>query len=245
MYVAISRGSSETFRQGATESVFIAGFGALFSMKVDFPLLPPPEIQEQKKSDKDTDNLWEQTKKEIYSPGTNAPTTGWPSPRRQIRRPIYEAERVEELKAKLIESLKHAANIRSLKPDEWVVIAVTGQSNQPYVAPEEAGYGGFGMGGGYGGGGMYGEGGGEGYGGGGGMIGGYGGVQDQPAQTPILNTIPPPTPAGAEPEQTGKKLEYNAPTCLTIRAKKGDVDEFAKGSMTIEKFKQKIEIITY
>jgi hypothetical protein len=227
MLFAVSQNSSEAFGQSATESIYIAGFGVLFSMKVDFPLLPPPESQEQKKGDKDTDNLWEQTKKEIYSPGTNA-AIGSPFPRRQIRKSIYDADKVEELKAKLIESLKHAANIKSLRPDEWIVIAVTGQSNQPYTAPEEAGYGGFGMGGGYGFG-----------------MGGYGGDgYDQTFETE-QEEISTSAPAGAEPEHTGKKAQYYTPTVMTIRVKKGDVDEFAKGSLTVEKLKQKLEITTY
>ena len=38
----------------------------------------------------------------------------------------YDAEKVEKLKTTLIESLKHAANIRILKPDESVILSITG-----------------------------------------------------------------------------------------------------------------------
>lgn len=34
-------------------------------------------------------------------------------------------------------------------------------------------------------------------------------------------------------------------TVLTIRAKKSDVDDFAKGELDFEKFQQKVEIFTY
>ena len=38
----------------------------------------------------------------------------------------YDPEKVEQLKTTLIKSLKHAANIHSLKPDESVIISVRG-----------------------------------------------------------------------------------------------------------------------
>ena len=65
-------------------------------MKVDFPLLPTPESQEQKKGDKDNDNLWEQTKKEIYSPVANVQISS-SFPRRQIPKTIYDADKVQAI----------------------------------------------------------------------------------------------------------------------------------------------------
>jgi hypothetical protein len=211
-------GATQGLRQNLTESIYIGGFGAIFSMKADFPLLPPPEGIEPKETGKDMDNLWEQTRREIYSPPVATSVT--PSvPRRQIRRPIYDAEKVEELKAKLIESLKHAANIRVLRPDEWVVIAVTGPGIQPDGGPEEVSYGMGGLPGGT----TTGL-----------PLGIYPELQEQMRIK------------GESSLKSGFALTRPfAQTCLTIRAKKADIDEFAKGAITLESFKQRLEIITY
>lgn len=84
-------------------------------------------------------------------------------------------------------------------------------------------YGGGGFGGGaYGGGGGFGGGiygGGGGF--GGGMMGGYGGMAG-------YGEIGPPSA-----------------TILTIRAKKSDVDDFAKDEFNFEEFVQKVDVFTY
>jgi hypothetical protein len=42
--------------------------------------------------------------------------------------PEYDTEKVELLKKNLVETLKHAANMQALKPDESVVLTVTGRA---------------------------------------------------------------------------------------------------------------------
>jgi len=151
----------------------------------------------------------------------------------------------DQLKKELIETLKHAANIRNLTPDEWIILTVIGQGRQGGVmyfgnesfgaaAPRsnysssysESEQSASSEGGGYSasrssgvaGGGM------GGYGGGmmggmgmgmGGMYGGYG------------------------------EMGFPSTTILTIRAKKADVDEFARGELDFEEFQQTVEIFTY
>ena len=41
----------------------------------------------------------------------------------------YEPERVADLKKNILEALKNASNIRNLKPDESITVAVTGPDN--------------------------------------------------------------------------------------------------------------------
>ncbi len=102
-------------------AMYIQGYGALFMINVDFPLSPPPETEEKKETEEeDADQVWEQMRQEIFSPQEAVrPTSG-----RQEEK--YDAEMVENLKATLIKALVHAANIRGLKPDESVILTVTG-----------------------------------------------------------------------------------------------------------------------
>ncbi len=110
---------------GAIEAIYLEGYGALFLMKVNILLSPPPEAQEEKKTEEeDTDPLWKQMRQEMYAPQDTR--------RRRGDRPEekYDAEKVADLKETLIKTLKHAANIRTLKPDESVILTVTGKASQ-------------------------------------------------------------------------------------------------------------------
>lgn len=109
-----------------TESIYLDGYGALFLIKVDFPLSPPPEAEE-KEAEEELDTVWEQTKREIYTPEDVRRET---RRRRSEQRQQYDAEKVEELKTRLIKALKHAANIRNLKPSESIITTVTGEGDQ-------------------------------------------------------------------------------------------------------------------
>ena len=191
----------------ATEAIYLQGYGALFLMEANFPLTPPPRSKEKeaKKTEEPADPIWQQTKQEIFDPMIR--TT------RRISQPgeKYDAEQIEEVKKELVKSLKHAANIRNLKPDEWVILTVTGAGRQPnevfeygrLIRPDDAtgsAYPGGAFPGGYG-------------------SGGYG----------------------------GSYRERGSPSAmvLTIRAKKSDVDAFAKGELDFDKFRQKVQILTY
>lgn len=108
---------------GTIQSMYLQGYGALYLMKVDFPLSPPPQTeqkQEEETKKEETDPVWQQMRKEMYEPQEPG--------RRNTKEPQveYDAEKVENLKTALVKALKHAANIRSLKQDELVILAVTG-----------------------------------------------------------------------------------------------------------------------
>lgn len=109
------------------ETMYLQGYGALFLNKVGFPLSPGPTVQEEEKQTpkEDVDPVWEQMRQEIYEPQEER--------RRRTEREEekYDAEKVENLKTNIIKALKHATNIRSLKPDESVVITVTGSGDSP------------------------------------------------------------------------------------------------------------------
>lgn len=108
------------------QCIYLDDYGALFLVKVDFPLVPSVDTQEQEETEEPTDRLWEETRQEIFvGPGTIR--------RRRIRvqpdtEPRYDAEKVEELKRNLIKSLRHAANIRALEPEQWLIVTVIGSA---------------------------------------------------------------------------------------------------------------------
>jgi len=111
----------------ATEAIYLEGFGTLFLVKVNFPLAPPQQVQ-QEKTQEDADPVWSQTKQEIYTP-EDAEMFAGPMGNRPPEE--YDAEKVENLKQTLIKTLKHAANIRNLRPDDLVTIVVSG--SQPGI----------------------------------------------------------------------------------------------------------------
>jgi hypothetical protein len=219
----------------ATEAIYLQGYGALFLMEVNFAFTPPPKKQEKEaKKTEDVDPIWQRARQQIFSPKDPMMGRGARSEQQE-----YSAEKIEQLKAELTRTLKHAANIRNLKPDEWVILTVIGKGRQPgeiyedyyrSAAPRDrtstsgrsrrsssrgrSNYGGGGAigGGGFGGGAMMG---GQAF--GGGM---YGGME--------YDEIGPPSA-----------------TVLTIRAKKSDVGAFAAGELDFEQFQQKVEIFTY
>ncbi len=130
----------------ATKAIYVGGYGALFFIKVNFPLSPPRGVKIEK-IEEGVDPVWEETKQEIYASKEARATIvaspdniGFEEVLKSLRAgtsvlPEYDAEKVDELKRKLIKTLKHAANIRSLKPQDQVVLVVRG-TPQPVVTTE-------------------------------------------------------------------------------------------------------------
>ncbi len=119
-----------------TRGIYLDGYGALFVMKVDFLLLPPAETPEEEKPEEGVDPVWQQARRKMYEPERREGERYYRRRRRVGRTRIeekYDAEKVEELKRKLIRTLKHAANIRNLKPDEQVILSVTGRGESSRV----------------------------------------------------------------------------------------------------------------
>ncbi|MFZ2148090.1 MAG: hypothetical protein WAV28_12795 [Sedimentisphaerales bacterium] len=126
---------------GTTEAIYLEGYAALFLIRVNFPLSPPAEEKEEKETEEgDTDPLWTQTKQEMFEPeeaGTRSTTE------RQEEK--YDARKVAELKETLIKTLKHAANIRALKPDQSVILTVISGQSQSGTTTTTRSYGRSGM----------------------------------------------------------------------------------------------------
>lgn len=110
--------------RGQIQSMYLQGYGALFMMKVDFPLSPSPDAQQEKEQtqkEPEGDSVWREMRREMYEP--HKVERGRKTDQQGEK---YDAEKVENLKTTLIKALKHASNIRSLKPDESVILMITG-----------------------------------------------------------------------------------------------------------------------
>lgn len=187
----LGRGRSEI------QSMYLQGYGALFLMTVDFPLSPGPQVQEEKQTqeDEDVDPVWDGVRREMYEPEeTRRRTTGEPEEK-------YDAEKVENLKNTLIKTLKHAANIRNLKPDESLVLRLTGSGGSAALVGDvtSAKRKIF--------------------------------VVDSGGNTRIIEDM---SPGGAA---------ALFPTVLVMRAKKSDIDEFAKGDLDLDQFRQRVQVL--
>ena len=109
---------------------YLDGYGAVFLVSVKFPLVPPTTKEERAKDEKAVDTDWEQTKMEMYGP--RASSRAWVFGTSPDAPPVeYDADKVERLKNDLTEALKNATNIRNLKSDEYVTVAVIGTESSP------------------------------------------------------------------------------------------------------------------
>ena len=122
---------------GTPRNLYLDGFGALFFLNVNFPLLPPATKEQASESKTETDSEWEKTKNELYRPpnpgsdfsfnftpfdsGSYVYTTGGPAEE-------YDEDKVTQLKENLAAALKNASHIRRLKGDDTVTVIVTGRN---------------------------------------------------------------------------------------------------------------------
>lgn len=105
-------------QNGPSQSLYVAGYGLVFFVSVDFPLVAPPQAETQQTADTPRDDLWTRTRHEMFEP--DAP--------RDLRVdqpvPSYDAEKVERFTASVVGALKHAANIRHVKATDWITVTV-------------------------------------------------------------------------------------------------------------------------
>lgn len=109
-----------------TQALYLDGYGAVFFLPVDFPLAAPPQEQAPPKSENSGDPVWSQTANELR---------GAPQAMPRAAAPQYDAQRVENLKAALVGTLRHAANLRTRRPNDAINIVVTTRQSQA-VRPE-------------------------------------------------------------------------------------------------------------
>ncbi len=126
--------------ESRVRNMYLDGYGAVFMMNVNFPLLPRPAAKDVEKEKTPEDSAWEEARREVYGQPNS-----WGSPSGGGQK--YDEEKVGALKDALVDALKNAANIRGLKSDDWITLCVFGSgAGQPKVRVKGGGGGGGGFG---------------------------------------------------------------------------------------------------
>lgn len=196
----------------------IEGYGAIFMLHVNFPLVGPASKSEESADKGPSNSTWDEAEHDLYGPPPGSEAFHGAA----MLKEDYDPNRVEKLKNVLLDALKNASHMRHLKSDENVMIVVTsggggGQYDeamavftQKFQSAVRAGAAGT-----------------TGYGGGGGGGGGGG--------------------AGEKPRIHEKNVFRDGGTrsTLTIRARKSDIDAFANGKLNPKEFRNKVEMLVY
>jgi hypothetical protein len=167
---------------GRCKPMYVGGYGAIFSLRVGFPLVPPPEAPKQEQTAAPTEQVWAAAQRELANPPSSQHVRAG-----ALHGIPYRPEAVDGLKSTLIAALKHATNIRDLEPESWLTVLVQGPRT---VQLEEL-------------------------------------PRPRDDAVPELGT-----------SATGRSL-------LTLRAKKADIDQCAKGSLEQSEFQKRAQITTY
>jgi hypothetical protein len=117
-------------QQGLTQGLYLDGYGALFFIEADFPLVPGPQQKQESKPDEATDRVWSQTWNELR--GQEEPGSS------KDEAPAYDAQKVENLKATILKTLRHAANLRTRPQDQIAVVITSGMRTLNGKAQERA-----------------------------------------------------------------------------------------------------------
>jgi hypothetical protein len=180
----------------AMRNLYLDGYGALFMLRVGFPLVPPPPgPAEPKKEDSETDSAWEQAKQELYGQGQAGMP---PGPAQE-----FNEAKVSQLKAQLLEALKSASNIRELKPSESVTVCIFGGAGSGRFIRS--------------------------------------GLRTHASATAGQPSIPADSARMLAVDHRGKQRG----TVMTLRAKKSDIDAFAKGKLDHDEFSKTVKIEAY
>jgi hypothetical protein len=120
-------------------NLYIDGYGALFFMNVNFPLLPPAAKEKPSEPKSESDSEWERTWNEVHRSQNSSSDFNYKFEIFDSSSPFgssgpaeeYDEDKVSELKENLAAALKNASHIRRLKGDESVTVVVTGRSPKP------------------------------------------------------------------------------------------------------------------
>jgi hypothetical protein len=109
--------------QNNVRNMYLQDYGALFFLNANMPLVHPVESKGDAKS-KD-DNAWEQARRELNASRNPSDVL---QPRYGSARQEYNEAKVTALKTALIGNLKYASNMKWIKPNEFIVIVITGSA---------------------------------------------------------------------------------------------------------------------
>jgi len=196
-----------------SSALLLDGHGAVFTLHTRLPLTPQPgRPAENGKPATTPESPWERTQRELFGPGGGAgprdqrpggmPGVGAGHPQNT---PAFDTSRVEALKKSLLETLKHASQIRALKSDEQVTVVVQSMSgNNSFGGPAMRGH-------------SYSE--------------------TRTTVSTRVNGEPP--KVETRTSRDGGPIGESRSATLTLRAKKSDCEDFAKGMLTADQFAKK------
>jgi len=232
------------------EALYLEGYGALFVMRVDFPLSFASESRPEDEPEPEADPVWQRARQKLYAPH-DARRYG-----RAGALPAADEMTIEQFQEDMVKALRHAANIRHIDPNESIILTIVGQDESvgpgygrrggTYSSSRSGGYveGGSSYSFGYGS--TYSSGGASVYGG------GEDGYRDRPARSGNADPKVPALDAygNQNRDALGRPVYRQATppawaTVLTIQAKKTDIDAFSKGDTDFETFQQQVKVFTY
>ncbi len=101
-----------------TQGLYLDGYGALFFVRVDYPLAPTDKQDATQAQPKESvDSVWSQTVREMSGQAAE-------EPQGSRNAPAYDAQKVENLKKTLVKTLAHASNIRMRRPQDAITLVV-------------------------------------------------------------------------------------------------------------------------
>lgn len=245
----------------AAHCTWLEGFGALVSLEVDMPLVPPPG-NPAVAAGANPDSDWEAARRELSGDTAGSGSGAGPS--------MHDPARLAQLRDRLVAALRQATNIQHLAASDAVAIVVrgpaaagtsvagrgSGRSSGAFGSVSfSAGFGGGGIGGGAGGGSVGGGTGGDsgGAGGdGGGSSGGGGSVTFSTGGDALVDPttgLPLGRSSGSGFGSRGGWIAFgeepSEATYLTLRVRKADLEALAAGTLSAEAFAGKIATQAY
>ena len=194
-------------KSGGPRAFYLEGYGAMFVLNVRFPLVAPPQKDDQSRTNDPANTEWEKAKEEVYGRRKALDEIRFNAAQGEE----FDAQRVEDLKTQLIDDLVNTKNIRGLKSDDYVTVVVLGGGTRGTFSRRIE---------------THAPGGGRGAGGRIGASGGGGG-------------------GFAVMEASASSGDAGAQTTMSLRAKKSDIDSFAKGKLNAEEFRKKVTVQVY
>jgi hypothetical protein len=178
----------------AARNFYLDGYGAVFILNVNMPLLAPPSKPQAEEKKDQTSSSWEEARNELYGREDHNDYKRGGDKRPGVP---FDASRVDALKKDLTEALKNATHIRGLKDNENVTVVVQGPGSDQQVQRARS-------------------------------VG----------------------PKKAEVREDVFAYAFSVPgggarSVMTLRAKKSDIDAFAKGKTELDDFRKKVSIAVY
>jgi hypothetical protein len=206
------------------EAFYLQGSAAVFVLEMDAPFsFAPPQPSGEQAASEDVDPVWQRARQKIYSP---------PDLTRRGRPGTTERMDFQQFKEDLLQTLRHAANLRHVEPNEAVILTIIARDESAvWAAPAGAGgtYGGAQ--------GMWFEG--SSYSTSSSSFGPGGG-------TTYADSATRSSGSAADRGRLGRRPPGSAAaTVLTIQLKKADIDAFAQGDLSFEQFQQRVKMFMY